>query len=92
LQREALAIRRKMLGPQHPDIAESLNQLGEVLNKQGKFTEAEDRLREALAMANKFPDNDYANPTNVLAELNKVLAAQGKPSEALPRTAPADGK
>ncbi len=81
LRREVLAIRKKTLDPQHPLLGQSLYRLGEVLTKQRKFAEAEERLREALAMANRFPGNDYVNPTNVLEQLNNVLAAQGKPAE-----------
>ncbi len=35
LARRALAIREKALGPRHPDVAESLNYLGDIYNAQG---------------------------------------------------------
>lgn len=37
----ALAIREKALGPDHPDVANSLNRLGEIYTTQGRYNEAE---------------------------------------------------
>ena len=48
--REALPIKRKLLGNEHPDIAESLQTLGDLLLQEGKLTEAEASYREALGI------------------------------------------
>ena len=37
---EALALRERLLGPRHPDIADSLNLLGEVYRAQGRLDDA----------------------------------------------------
>jgi tetratricopeptide (TPR) repeat protein len=45
-----LAIREKVLGPEHPDVAQSLNNLGELYRIQGRYAEAEPLLKRALAI------------------------------------------
>ena len=50
LYREALAMRRKLHGEDHPDVATSLNDLAVVLKAKGDFVEAEKSLREALSI------------------------------------------
>jgi tetratricopeptide (TPR) repeat protein len=37
---QALAIREKALGPDHPDVASSLNNLAELYRKQGRYADA----------------------------------------------------
>jgi tetratricopeptide (TPR) repeat protein len=46
--REALAIRERSLGGDHPDVAASLNALAEFLASQFRFQEAEPLLRRGL--------------------------------------------
>src|SRR5437667_6719557 len=46
LAREALAMSRKRLGNEHPEVAYSLNLLGELLVAQGKAMELPELLRE----------------------------------------------
>jgi len=41
LYKRSLAIREKALGPEHPDVAASLNNLAELYRAQGKYAEAE---------------------------------------------------
>ena len=41
LYKRALAIWEKALGPEHPHVAASLNNLAELYRAQGKHTEAE---------------------------------------------------
>ena len=48
LHREALAIRRKILGEGSPAVAESVKDLAAILEKQGKITEAEQTFIHAL--------------------------------------------
>ena len=50
MHREALALRRKLHGTQHPSVASTLNNLGGVLHRQGNHAEAEKVYRDALAM------------------------------------------
>jgi hypothetical protein len=53
LFRRALAIREKVLGPDHPDTAQSINNLALVLYAKGDYAGAEPLLRRALAIREK---------------------------------------
>ena len=46
---KALAIREKALGPEHPDVAASLNNLAELYRAQGQYAKAEPLYQRALA-------------------------------------------
>src|SRR5580704_5978275 len=41
LASEALVIREKALGPEHPDVAQSLNDLAGLYTNQGRYADAE---------------------------------------------------
>ena len=59
LYREVLAMRRKLLGDEHQDVAAALHNLAWVLQSQGKLSEAEPLYREALAMQRKLLGNEH---------------------------------
>jgi serine/threonine-protein kinase len=50
LHTRALAIQRETLGPEHPDVAESLVRIGQVRAAQGQPDAAEEAYRSALAV------------------------------------------
>ena len=45
-EREALAVRRRTLGDEHPDTLVSINNLANLLSDQGKLGDAEPLSRE----------------------------------------------
>ncbi|MFM6407988.1 MAG: tetratricopeptide repeat protein, partial [Microcystis sp.] len=45
---EALDLRKRLLGDNHPDVAASLNNLAEFYYSQGRYTEAEPLYLEAI--------------------------------------------
>ena len=49
----ALALREKVLGSEHPDVAQSLNNLAELYRAQGRYADAEPRLQRALAICER---------------------------------------
>jgi tetratricopeptide (TPR) repeat protein len=51
LYAEALAMRKRLLGCEHPDVAKSLNNLALLYRFQGRYSEAEPLFVEALAMS-----------------------------------------
>ena len=55
LYRRALAIAEKALGPDHPDVAQSLNNLAELYHDQANYAEAEPLHRRALAINSITP-------------------------------------
>ena len=82
MHREALAMRRKLLGNEHPDVALSLDNLADVLQAQGKLAEAETMYREALAMRRKLLGNEHPDVAISLINLADVLRKQGEHDEA----------
>src|SRR5438874_9599478 len=57
---EALALREKLFGRDHPAVAASLNELGLIVQSFGRLTEAEAMFREALRINRKFLGDEDA--------------------------------
>ncbi len=55
LYKRSLAIREKALGPEHPHVAVSLNNLALLYQAQGRYAEAEPLHRRSLAIREKAP-------------------------------------
>jgi tetratricopeptide (TPR) repeat protein len=72
------------LGPEHPDVATSLNDLAELLHSQGKYAEAEPLYRRALAIREKILGSEHPDVADVLNNLAVLLKEQGKHAEAEP--------
>ena len=53
LLKRSLAILEKALGPDHPDVAVSLNNLGELYRAQGRYAQAEPLYKRSLAIWEK---------------------------------------
>jgi CHAT domain-containing protein/tetratricopeptide (TPR) repeat protein len=72
LAQRALAIREKALGPGHPDVAVSLNNLANLYRDQGRYVDAEPLYSRSLAIWEKARgpnDPDVATSLNNLALL-----------------------
>jgi tetratricopeptide (TPR) repeat protein len=82
IHREALALRRKLLGNEHPDVATSLNNLASVLREAGKPAEAETTCREALALRRKLFGNDHPDVAESLDIMGNLVLRRGSPVEA----------
>jgi tetratricopeptide (TPR) repeat protein len=78
---EALAIRRRVLGPEHPDIAASLDSLGQIARARSRFERAEAFHREALAMRRKLLPRDDPAVAESLSHLGLTLRERGKYGE-----------
>ncbi len=59
LYKRALAIWEKALGPDHPAVATSLNNLGELYRAQGRYAQAEPLYKRALAIWEKALGPDH---------------------------------
>ena len=75
--REALGIRRELLGGSHPHVAQSLSHLGWALQRQGRYAEAEPLYREALAIRLSHLGADHASVGNSQLVLGEVRLLQG---------------
>jgi tetratricopeptide (TPR) repeat protein len=82
LAREALALRRTTLAPDHPDIAASLDLLGWIQHERGKSDSGEALLRESVRRwENARPQNPLLY-SRALNDLGAVREARGGYDEA----------
>ncbi len=75
---EALALRRRLLGDSHMDVAASLGQLGDVLLKQDRWVEAETRYRESMTVYRTLGATNSPQAADALASIAAALHAQNK--------------
>ena len=73
-----------MLGPEHPDTASSLNNLGALLQTQGQLAEAQPYYARALAIWEKVLGPEHPNTALSLNNLAELYRMQGRYAEALP--------
>jgi tetratricopeptide (TPR) repeat protein len=77
LFQQALAIRQKVLGPDHPDTARSLNNLAALYYNQGKYEQAEPLYQQALAIWQKVLGPDHPS-TMILQKTYTTFLRQRK--------------
>jgi tetratricopeptide (TPR) repeat protein len=80
----ALAIRQKMLGPDHPDTAAALNSLAWLLYGQGELAAARHLYERALATRRRVLGPDHLDTGESLNNLGLVLRDQGELAAAKP--------
>jgi CHAT domain-containing protein/Flp pilus assembly protein TadD len=81
LLKEALGIRQKVLGREHPDTAACLNNLAELYEAMSDYAKAEPLYKEALEIFQKVlgPEHpDTATALNNLAELYRLMGDYAK--------------
>jgi tetratricopeptide (TPR) repeat protein len=84
LLREALAINEKLLGPDHPDVALNLNNLGLLETDAGRLAQAEPLIERALRIRERALPADHRNIGHSLFALGRLRARQSRPSDAVP--------
>jgi len=77
LQREALESRRKLFGPQHPEVARAMAGLGDALREQGELAEAETYLTQALAMQRDLLGSRAVEIAPTLMALGQLAQQRG---------------
>jgi tetratricopeptide (TPR) repeat protein len=75
--REELAGIQRALGPEHPTVVNTLDNLGYYLLDVNGYDEAEPIMRDALRQSLKFFPNHEAGHTHILASLLRILAHRG---------------
>jgi len=75
LYQRSLAIREKALGPDHPNIAQSLTNLASLYNRQGRYAEAEPMYWRSLAKREKALDRDHPDLAFTLINLAALTQA-----------------
>ena len=74
---QALAINRKVLGEEHPDTAQSLNNLGALLRATGDYAAARPYYEQALAIRKKVLGEEHPDTASSLNNLGALLRATG---------------
>src|SRR5687767_15535683 len=85
---EAAALQEQTLGPQHPDLANTLNNLGVVCEMTDNPIDAEHYFRRAYAIAAATLAPDHPFVATSRKNLHDFCAARGRPVE-LPPSPPA---
>jgi class 3 adenylate cyclase len=80
----ALAIREKAFGPDRPDVAQSLNNLGGLYCLQGRHDKAEQLLARALEIREKTLAPDHVEIAETLNAMAEVYRGQSRYAEAQP--------
>ncbi len=78
----ALALREKILGPEHPHTTLSLSNLGRALQGLGRYEEARQAHARALALREKVLGPEHPANLFTLSSLGNVLGAMGRYEEA----------
>jgi eukaryotic-like serine/threonine-protein kinase len=81
--KDALAAYQRQFGPDHPDVATSLQSMGTVRREMGAFAEALAFHRRALAMHKKTAGADHHSYAVNLSEIGEDLRRLGRAAEAL---------
>ena len=84
LYRRSLLIREKALGPDHPDVAASLNNLAWLYNFQGRYGEAKPLCWRSFLIREKALGPDHPNVAGSLNNLAWLYYSQGRYREAEP--------
>jgi non-specific serine/threonine protein kinase/serine/threonine-protein kinase len=82
LARQAVAIRNRVLGPEHPQTLEAMDALEWAISRQRKTEEAAKLERETLAIRRRTLGNDDPNTARSMAYLAWSLQEQGRYAEA----------
>ncbi len=84
LYQQALAIRRQLWGPKHPDVAESLNDLASLYQSQGNYVQAEPLFQRALAISERVQGPEHPHVAISLYNLGDLYRVQDKHAQAEP--------
>ena len=84
IARKALEIAEKNVGPYHPHVAASLNDLGLVYHDQGQNALAEPLLKRALAIVEKVRGPDHPSVATTLNNLALLYDDLGNYAKAEP--------
>ncbi len=82
MERAALAICRQQYKPDSPEVSKALNDLGEELMAERKYSEAAPAISEALAIRRRLYGKENADRAASLNDLSGVYREEGRLAEA----------
>jgi tetratricopeptide (TPR) repeat protein len=77
LYQRALAIFEKVLGPDHPEVALVLNNLGKLYHTQGNYAKAERFYKRSLAIMEEALGPDHLDVASCLKNFGEIYYTQG---------------
>ena len=78
LYRRALAIREKVLGPDHLDVASTLKKLAQLYSDEGRFDLVETPYLRTLSIREKTLAPDHPDVLSALDDLASLYHIQGR--------------
>ncbi len=78
-----MAIFEKALGPDHPELGRSLNNLAALYDDQGKYAEAEPLYQRSLAILEKALGAEHTHVATSLENYAALLRKIGREDEAI---------
>ncbi len=81
---ESLEMAERTFGPDHVNVATSLDSLAELYASQGRYSEAEPLYKRSLAIREKRLGPDHLDVATSLNNLAELYRSQGKYDEAEP--------
>ncbi len=82
--RKALRVAEKNVGPDHPDVAASLDTLAEIHMALGRYAVAEPLFQRSLAISEKALGPDHTDVAVSLNNLAELYLTQGRYARAEP--------
>jgi len=82
--KRSLEIREQVLGADHPDTAESLNNLAALYRSQGRYEAAEPLFRRSLEISERLLGADHPHTATSLGSLAALYYSQGRYEAAEP--------
>ena len=79
---EALKVAEKTFGPEHPDVALTLNNLAQLYSDQERYDDAESLYKRVLTILEKALGPDHQNVAYVLEEQASLCLKTGRKDEA----------
>ena len=80
--KKALDVAEKAVGPDHPSVATSLNNLALLYNTQGRYAQAEPLYKRALAIWEKALGPDHPDVATSLENMAELYRKIGRAKEA----------
>jgi tetratricopeptide (TPR) repeat protein len=84
LYQQALELRKRLLGEEHPYVATSLNNLAFLYHSQGRYAEAEPLYLQALELRKHLLGEEHPYVATSLNNLAVLYRSQGRYAEAEP--------
>ncbi len=84
LYQQALELRQRLLGEEHPAVAHSLNNLANLYKSQGRYAEAEPLYQQALELSQRLLGEEHPDVAATLNNLANLYRSQERYAEAEP--------